>query len=255
MGLNRFFSRLFGRVVQPTAQNTAKIQSAESVLPLVLFDLDDTIIDGDSASLWTKFMLQRGLVDNGFIAEEQAMMAQYTDGNMSMEEYMHFTLAPLRTMNEQEVAHQTTLFVHSEIKNRIYPQALKAIRHYQTVGCRLIIISATADFIVQAVAQTLNISEVIAIQTELKDGHYTGKTYGILSYQQGKVQRLKAHLGGQYEKLIKQAIFYSDSCNDLSLLNEVGHPIVVNPDSVLQQHATKCGWLIENWKYEHIYGE
>ncbi|MGR6980550.1 HAD family hydrolase [Testudinibacter sp. P27/CKL/0425] len=221
-------------------------------MSLVLFDLDDTLIDGDSASLWSEFMLQRGLVDQEFVEQEQEMMKKYAAGEMSMEDYMAFTLSPLRGMSQQDVAKQTALFAHCEIEPRIYPEAQQAIKAFQLANRRIIIISATADFVVEAIAKKLGVQEVIAIQTEVVDGHYSGNTFGILSYQQGKVQRLQAYLGAEYAEQIREALFYSDSRNDLPLLNEVGYPIAVNPDSVLRQQAEKCGWTIEHWQLESV---
>lgn len=217
-------------------------------MSLVLFDLDNTLIDGDSASLWSEFMLLRGLVDNKFVCSEKAMMDQYATGDMSMQDYMAFTLNPLRGLPQQDIAKQTALFVQTEIKPRFYAAALEAIQAYQLAKKRLIIISATADFLVNEVAKKLGISEVIAIQTEIIDGYYSGKMVGIPSYQQGKVRRLQAYLGETYTELTSQAIFYSDSSNDLPLLNEVGYPIAINPDALLRQHAEKQGWQIEYWQ-------
>lgn len=216
-------------------------------MSLVLFDLDETLIDGDSASLWSEFMLHRGLVDHEFIAQEQLMMQKYAAGEMSMEAYMAFTLAPLRGMAQADIAKQTALFALNEIEARFYAEAKAAVKQAQRAEQRLIVISATADFVVQAVAKRLGIREVIAIQTELLDGHYTGNTVGVLSYQQGKVTRLQAYLGADYPDLMRTATFYSDSRNDLPLLNEVGCPKVVNPDRTLRQHAEKCGWQILTW--------
>ncbi|MGV6988557.1 HAD family hydrolase [Testudinibacter sp. P80/BLE/0925] len=217
-------------------------------MSLVLFDLDDTLIDGDSASLWSEFMLHRGLVDHEFVEREYLMMQKYAAADMSMDDYMAFTLAPLRGMSQAEIAKQTALFALNEIEPRIYPAAKQSVKQAQLAGQRLIMISATADFVVQAAAKRLGIREVIAIQTELLDGHYTGNTVGVLSYQQGKVTRLQAYLGDHYADLIRAATFYSDSCNDLPLLNEVGYPKVVNPDRTLRRHAEKCGWQILTWQ-------
>ncbi|SMB79339.1 HAD-superfamily subfamily IB hydrolase, TIGR01490 [Pasteurella testudinis DSM 23072] len=220
-------------------------------MSLVLFDLDDTLIDGDSASLWSEFMLHRGLADQDFVEQEQAMMQKYAAGEMSMDDYMAFTLAPLRGMSQTEIAKQTALFALNEIEPRVYPAAKETVKQAQLAGQRLIVISATADFVVQAAAKRLGIREVIAIQTELVDGHYTGNTVGVLSYQQGKVTRLQDYLGEDYPDLMRTATFYSDSRNDLPLLNEVGCPKVVNPDRTLRQYAEKCGWPILRWQREN----
>ncbi|MDH2924738.1 HAD superfamily hydrolase (TIGR01490 family) [Nicoletella semolina] len=216
-------------------------------MSIVLFDLDETLINGDSASLWSAFMLEVGLVDNAFLSQERAIMQKYSSGKMSMSEYMAFTLTPLRALSQQKLADYVAHFVDKYISSRFYPQALEKINDYKQANRRLIIISATADFIVTAIAKKLVIQEVIAVQTEVVDGCYTGKTIGVLSYQQGKVERLKDYLGNEYEGLIRTATFYSDSCNDLPLLNEVAYPKVVNPDEMLRTVAEHSGWPILYW--------
>ena len=163
-------------------------------MALALFDLDDTLIDGDSATLWFDFLIEKGIAPQSMQAEEHAMIQQYYRGELAMEDYMVFTLQPLieKTVAEVETLMQELL--HRSIVPRLFPQGLDRLQWHRDRGDQIILISASGEQIVKPIAAYLGIDDVIAINLDQNDGCYTGKTTGVLSYQKGKVTRLQQWL-------------------------------------------------------------
>lgn len=217
-------------------------------MALAIFDLDETLIHGDCASLWAVEMTKLGWADGeAFIAREQELMRLYAAGELSMEDYMAFTLAPLVGRTPEEVAHVVEPFVEDVIEPIFYSDASRTLAAHREAGDRLLVISASAHFLVSAIAERFGIDEVLAIDLELQHGFYSGRTQGVLTYREGKVTRLQAWLAAQNENLAG-ASFYSDSRNDLPLLQLVDRPFAVNPDPTLRAHAEQAGWPILNWR-------
>lgn len=218
------------------------------MMALAIFDLDETLIDGDCASLWAKHMANIQWVDrDSFLTREQELMALYSQGKLAMEDYMTYTLSPLVGRTEEEVEFVVSPFVEDVIEPIIYSDAMRCLAQHRAAGDRLLVISASAHFLVSAIAERLGIAEVLAIDLEQQHGHYSGKTSGVLTYREGKVTRLQAWLQEQGESLAG-AYFYSDSRNDLPLLSQVDFPYAVNPDPTLRTHAEQAGWKILSWK-------
>jgi HAD superfamily hydrolase (TIGR01490 family) len=218
------------------------------MMSLAIFDLDETLIDGDCASLWSAYMAKLGWVDGeSFLKRDHELMALYSEGLLAMEDYMAFSLSPLVGRTAEEVAHEVEPFVEEVIEPLIYSDACKYLAQHRAAGDRILVISASAEFLVSAIAARLAIAEVLAIDLEEQHGCYSGNTRGILTYREGKVKRLQAWLSEQGESL-DGAYFYSDSRNDLPLLSRVTQPIAVNPDPVLRAHAEQAGWPILNWR-------
>jgi len=216
-------------------------------MALAIFDLDETLIHGDCASLWARHMADIQWVDrDSFLPREQELMALYSQGKLAMEDYMAFTLAPLVGRSEEEVAFVVGPFVEEVIEPIIYGDAMRCLAAHRAAGDRLLVISASAHFLVSAIAARLGIDEVLAIDCEQQHGGYSGRTRGVLTYREGKVTRLEAWLQAEGETL-EGAHFYSDSRNDLPLLQRVPHPHAVNPDAVLREHAERAGWDILHW--------
>lgn len=216
-------------------------------MALAIFDLDETLIHGDCASLWAVEMTKLGWADGeAFIAREQELMRLYAAGELAMEDYMAFTLAPLVGRTPEEVAHVVEPFVEDVIEPIFYSDASRTLAAHREAGDRLLVISASAHFLVSAIAERFGIDEVLAIDLELQHGFYSGRTQGVLTYREGKVTRLQAWLAEQSENLAG-ASFYSDSRNDLPLLQLVDRPFAVNPDPTLRAHAEQAGWPILNW--------
>ncbi|MVW75532.1 HAD family hydrolase [Pseudomonas xionganensis] len=217
-------------------------------MALAIFDLDETLIHGDCASLWTQEMVKIGWADgDSFIAHEQELMRQYAAGTLAMEDYMSFTLSPLVGRTPEEVAFVVEPFVEDVIEPIFYSDASRALANHRSAGDRLLVISASAHFLVSAIAQRFGIEDVLAIDLEQQHGFYSGRTQGVLTYREGKVSRLQDWLQAQGENLTG-AYFYSDSRNDLPLLQVVDYPHVVNPDPTLRQHAEQAGWPILHWR-------
>jgi len=207
-------------------------------MPLAIFDLDDTLIAGDSASLWLRFLVQEGLADPDMLPREEEMMRAYHHGSLEMDDYMRFTLQPLAGRSVDEVAEWAARFIDREISSLVYPQARKAVASYQRDGWRCLVISATGEHVVAPIARSLGIDEVLAIQLEIAGRHYTGSTTGILTFKQGKVESMNGSHG------------YSDSGNDIPLLETVTHAFTVNPDARLNAHAVAARWYRLNWTRE-----
>ncbi|MFT5781410.1 MAG: HAD superfamily hydrolase (TIGR01490 family) [Pseudomonas sp.] len=217
-------------------------------MALAIFDLDETLINGDCASLWSAYMAKLGWVDGeSFLKRDTELMALYSQGLLAMEDYMSFSLSPLVGRTAEEVAHVVEPFVEDVIEPLIYSDACKYLAQHRAAGDRLLVISASGVHLVAPIAQRLGINEVLAIELEEQHGCYSGNTQGILTYREGKVQRLLAWLTEQGESL-DGAYFYSDSRNDLPLLEQVSQPQAVNPDPVLRARAEQAGWPILHWR-------
>lgn len=217
-------------------------------MALAIFDLDETLIDGDCASLWSAYMAKLGWVDGeSFLKRDTELMALYSQGLLAMEDYMAFSLSPLVGRTPEEVAHVVEPFVEEVIEPLIYSDACKYLAQHRAAGDRLLVISASGVHLVAPIAERLGVNEVLAIELEEQHGCYSGNTQGILTYREGKVKRLQAWLVEQGESL-DGAYFYSDSRNDLPLLSLVTQPRVVNPDPVLRAHAEQAGWPILSWR-------
>ncbi|ELY1687384.1 TPA: HAD family hydrolase [Pseudomonas aeruginosa] len=217
-------------------------------MPLALFDLDDTLIDGDCATLWGRYMTELGWVEKtAFLHQERRLMELYAEGRLAMEDYMDFSLAPIAGRTPAEIAGAVEDFVARIIAPRIHADALGCLERHRQAGDRLLIISASAHFLVSAIGRRLGVDEVLAIDIEERDGLYTGRTRGTLTYREGKVRRLDAWLAQEGETLAG-ATFYSDSRNDLPLLSRVDRPHTVNPDPALLGHAREAGWPVLQWR-------
>ncbi|MBO3278043.1 HAD family hydrolase [Pseudomonas schmalbachii] len=217
-------------------------------MALAIFDLDDTLIDGDCASLWNDRMVALGWVDGeSFIRKDRELMALYAEGKLAMEDYMAFSLSPLVGRSTEEVDYVVGPFVEDIIEPLIHSDATRCLSRHREAGDRLLIISASAHFLVSSIGGRLGVEEVLAIDLDERQGAYSGLTRGVLTYREGKVLRLNAWLKEQGESLAG-AHFYSDSRNDLPLLSIVENPRVVNPDPALRAHAEEAGWPILNWR-------
>lgn len=217
-------------------------------MPLAIFDLDETLIDGDCASLWSEQMARLGWVDpESFVRRDHELMAAYSRGELAMEDYMAFTLEPLIGRTEEEVDHLVGPWVEDVIEPLIFSDATRCIANHRAAGDRLLVISASGVHLVKPIAERIGIDEVLAIELDIAHGVYSGRTQGTLTYREGKVTRLMEWLQAEGETL-EGAAFYSDSRNDLPLLEKVSRPVAVNPDPVLRARAEEAGWPVMAWK-------
>ena len=211
-------------------------------MALAIFDLDETLIHGDCATLWSEQMARLGWVDGeSFMRRNNELMDAYSHGKLAMEEFMAFSLEPLIGRTPQEVEHLVGPWVEDFIEPIIFSDATKTIAAHRKAGDRILVISASGTHLVTPIAERLG------IELEVVNGFYSGQTVGTLTYREGKITRLLEWLDAEEENL-EGASFYSDSRNDLPLLLKVDFPRVVNPDPVLHAHAQQAGWPIHHWK-------
>ncbi|MDD2046411.1 HAD family hydrolase [Pseudomonas putida] len=216
-------------------------------MALAIFDLDETLIHGDCASLWSEQMVRLGWVDGeSFLRRDKELMDAYGRGHLAMEDYMAFSLEPLIGRTPAEVGHLVGPWVEDFIEPIIFSDATHTIAAHRKAGDRILVISASGTHLVAPIAERLGIDEILGIELEVVNGVYTGKTVGTLTYREGKITRLLEWLD-QEEENLEGASFYSDSRNDLPLLLKVDYPHVVNPDPVLREQAEKAGWPIHTW--------
>ncbi len=215
-------------------------------MPLAVFDLDETLISGDSATLWLQWLVERQLTDPSLLAEEAKLMERYSTGVMRMEDYMSLTLQPLAGRTHEEVAGWVQDFIAERIEPRIYPDARDCLADYRGRDWTLLIISATAEHLVLPIARHLGVEHALGIGLEMTNGRYSGQTRGVLSYRDGKVQRLREWLNTHALSLTGSHA-YSDSINDLPLLMAADVAHAVNPCERLATEAKNRGWNFRRW--------
>lgn len=211
---------------------------------LAIFDLDNTLLSGDSDYLWGKFLCREGLVNADWYEKENLRFYdEYRAGTLDIYEFLEFSLQPLAATPLDKLQKLHRQFMQESILPIISDLARGKLEEHRQRGETLMIITATNRFVTEPIAAELGVSHLLATDPEMNSTGYTGKVSGIPCFREGKVERLKswlkengAHLSGSY--------FYSDSHNDLPLLELVNHPVAVDPDDTLQQHAEMKGWPI-----------
>lgn len=213
-------------------------------MSLAIFDLDNTLLGGDSDHSWGEFLVQQQLVDGKlFKAKNDYFYQQYQAGTLDIFEFLAFALQPLTRFDQNQLAALHKQFMDEKIKPLFLPKAHALIEQHRTQGDDLLIITATNRFVTGPIAAALGIENLLATDPELVDGRYTGKVTGTPCFQDGKVTRLQQWLTG-YEGDLSNSYFYSDSINDLPLLKLVDNPVAVDPDERLRHHAQQAGWPV-----------
>ncbi len=213
-------------------------------MSLAIFDLDNTLLSGDSDYLWGVFLGEQGIVDAGFYEKENERFYQeYKDGRLDIMEFLQFSLRPLAENDVQSLLAWRRQFIDEKIRPIIPNASLELIKQHEARGDTLMIITATNAFVTQPIAQLMGITHLIATDPEMIDGKYSGRVQGEPSFQHGKVRRLEHWLAANNETLA-DSYFYSDSHNDIPLLDIVDHPVAVDPDDILRKHATENQWPI-----------
>jgi HAD superfamily hydrolase (TIGR01490 family) len=216
-------------------------------LKLVLFDLDHTLLAGDSDVLWCEFLIERGLLDRATFAPlNEAMERDYRAGSVSAQAFSAFYVSTLagRTAAQWQPLRQT--FLTQVVAPRIGASARALVREQQRSAALVVLTTATNRPVTELTARELGIDHLIATECEVgADGRYTGRTEGTLNMREGKVTRLHAWLAGRGRALADfESWAYSDSSNDLPLLRAVTHAVAVHPDAELAAHAKRCGWPV-----------
>jgi HAD superfamily hydrolase (TIGR01490 family) len=211
---------------------------------LAIFDLDNTLIAGDSDYLWGQYLVDQGIVNRDeYEAANARFYEDYKQGQLDIREFLSFALRPLAHHVPEQLHAWRADFIRERIEPIMLPAARRLLEEHRSIGDTLMIITATNRFVTEPIARLYGIEHLIATTPEFKDGHYTGHYEGTPCFQEGKVTRLDAWLN-QHQQSLDGSWFYSDSHNDLPLLARVRHPIAVNPDDILREHATLQGWPI-----------
>ena len=216
-----------------------------SARKLALFDLDNTLLTGDTDVLWCDFLIERGRLDaKTFVAANADMEQRYQAGRASAAEFCAFYVSLLKGITHRDGESLRQQFFIEWIRPRICDDARALVEKHRSLGDVLILTTATNRFTTELTAQDLGIENLIAIETESVDDIFTGRTVGVLNMREGKVLRLTQWLfeRGWAESLMKEATFYSDSINDLPLLSAVANPVAVDPDLKLAREVAARGW-------------
>lgn len=218
-------------------------------MSLAIFDLDNTLLRGDSDHAWGEFLVERGAVEaSQFKADNDRYYAAYLAGTLDIYEFLEqHQLRPLSTHARSTLEAWRAEFMNEKILPLIKPDAQDVVEHHRARGDILLIITATNRFITAPIAEAFGIPHLLATDPEEVDGQFTGKVAGIPCYREGKVTRLGAWLA-THNITGGESWFYSDSHNDLPLLKTVNHPVAVNPDPMLAAHARDHGWPILEWR-------
>jgi len=213
-------------------------------LKLAIFDLDNTLLAGDSDYLWGEFLIERGVVDGEWHRREnERYYRAYKEGGLDIYEFLRFSLRALAEHPLPKLHAWRDQFVSEKIIPIMLPAAQELLNWHRRQGHTLLIITATNRFITAPIATLLGVPHLIATEPALVDGRYTGDVEGVPSFQEGKVTRLIEWMGVA-NPTFEEAWFYSDSHNDLPLLNRVGTPVAVDPDEALRREAKRRGWRI-----------
>ncbi|PPE69379.1 HAD family hydrolase [Caldimonas thermodepolymerans] len=222
--------------------------SGDAVRNLCLFDLDHTLLPIDSDHAFGDFLVRIGWADaQEFRRGNDHYYAQYQAGRLDLDEYIDFTTRPWRTRSPQEQAWVQQRFVEEVVHPNLKPAALDLVRSHQSQGDLVAIVTATNEFVTAPIAAAFGVEHLLAVQLERDaEGAVTGRIRGVPSYQAGKVTRVDqwlASLGLRWEDFGRTS-FYSDSPNDLPLLERASDPVATNPSPALEQTAVARGWRI-----------
>ncbi len=210
--------------------------------PMAIYDLDFTLLEGDSEALWCQYLFNKGLVGKEFISRIEDYYHDYEQGRLNITEYEEFLLTPL-TQYPVNTLDQLRSEYLEHIRILIRPAMLELVNWQRSQGYTLLLITASNSFLAEPIADLLRFPHLICTQVEQNGGRITAKLTGIPAFRAGKVQLLERWLN-QHGKKLKGSYGYSDSFNDLPLLELVDHPVAVFPDPLLKAHAQKNGWKI-----------
>lgn len=213
-------------------------------MDLAIFDLDNTLLAGDSDYLWGQFMVEHGIVDAEHYARENLRYyREYQAGTLDILDFLAFQLRPLAAHDMATLHAWRDQFMREKIEPIILPKACALIEDHRQQEHTLLIITATNRFITGPIAERLGIEHLLASEPEVQQGRYTGRVAGVPCYREGKVTRLESWLG-ENGLMPGNSWFYSDSHNDIPLLEKVSHPTAVDADAPLTAHAQAKGWPV-----------
>jgi len=225
-------------------------------MKLALFDLDHTLLNGDSDVAWADYLMDRGVLNPAIHrAQSEAFYESYQKGTLDIQAWLRFQLEPLTRYPLETLYEWRQEFIEANIRPLLLEDGIKTIERHRAEGAEVVMVTATNDFVTEPIAGLLGITELIATQAErASDGRYTGQAFGTPSFREGKITRLHEWLSkkGRALEEYSSVWFYSDSHNDIPLLSMVNHPVAVNPDATLLKHARELGWTVADFKQEGL---
>ncbi len=214
---------------------------------LALFDLDNTLLNGDSDFEWAQFLIEQGVLDRElFEAKNLAFYEQYKRGTLDIHEFLDFQLKPLSRHPRRVLDAWHGEFMQRKVRPMMGKPAYDLVGRHRAAGDVCVVITATNSFVTAPIAHEFGVEHLIATEPEQHDGEFTGRVAGVPSFREGKVTRLEDWMtqrGWEWGSFA-DSWFYSDSLNDLPLLEKVRNPVAVNPDATLRAHAEEHGWRI-----------
>ena len=217
-------------------------------MSLAIFDLDNTLIGGDSDFLWGEFLGEEGVVDaNAYRKKNEYFYQQYDLGTLDIYAWLDFCLEPLSRYSMTELQEFHHRFMIQKIEPIMLDKAQNCINQHKERGNTVLVMTASNSFVTAPIAKKYGINQMLATEPEIKAGRYTGGVSGIPCFQSGKVDKLMPWLQ-KNEETLTGSTFYSDSHNDLPLLELVDNPVAVNADKILTKIAEKKGWEVLNWR-------
>ena len=211
---------------------------------LAVFDLDNTLLADDSDHLWGRWLVEQGLVDgHAFAAANDRFYREYKAGTLDIHEYTAFSLQPLIRYPLAQLQQSRAQFVEARIAPIVAPGTPALLEKHRAQDDEILITTATGRFIVEPIAELLGVQHLLATDPEIVNGRYTGRVSGIPNFQGGKVQRLRAWLDAHGERF-SHITAYSDSHNDIPLLELAQTAVAVDPDPVLEKTAASRGWSV-----------
>lgn len=216
-------------------------------MELALFDLDNTLLSGDSDYEWAQFLIEEGVLDRSrYEARNQHFYDQYKAGKLDIFEFLDFQLAPLARYPREQLDLWHDAFMQRKIRPIIRDKGRSLLGRHRDRGDLCAIITSTNTFVTAPIARELGVAHLLATEIEAIDGRYTGRARGTPCFREGKIECLNRWLLGQGLNMqsFSASWFYSDSLNDLPLLEQVTHPVAVDPDEVLRRTALERGWEV-----------
>ena len=213
---------------------------------LALFDLDNTLLNGDSDHAWGEFLIYKGLVtENNHRAKNDQFYEDYRNESLDLDAYVAFTIKPILNLSEEQRTNLHKEFMTFAINDAILPKARKLVHEHKSRGDFCVIITATNNYITAPIAQNFQIDLLLATDLEIENGYFTGMISGIPCYRKGKLDKIEQWLENSNSvHSLANSTFYSDSINDLPLLEAVQTPIAVDPDDALLHVSQKRGWKV-----------
>ena len=216
-------------------------------MELVLFDLDNTLLAGDSDFEWAQFLISKGVLDKEvYEARNQQFYDQYKAGTLDIFEFLDFQLKPLARHSRAQLDAWHQEFMDTRVRPMMTPQSQALVKEHLASGAVVAIVTATNSFVTGPIARAFGIPHLVATIPAQENGAFTGKPRGTPAFKAGKIERVEAwleSLGLCWESFGKSS-FYSDSHNDLPLMKKVNNPVAVDPDDTLRAHATAQGWPV-----------